>query len=295
MPRKAAKRARTVERDWRSTLFVWRGELDVGGSPDTGPQVSWRGAWLGTDDAMPSDAALKASANTFELKTEPFDEEQIQEKSNAKLVGTEFEGEECGGTDIVFEGIDMILGGMDEEDPEGRKAFFQLDGLFEMQFGGSYKLDNGDGPADYSDLEHEIFAYNGPPDHHPAVHSWAVVGACGDTEFGRFVSLGVLDGKAPGECPGNDTYTRLTLVRRYIADDDPRNGMSAEEVARRVSSCGQEEWAINAPWLALPWKVPSSWPAPLSTPPAFRGLLEAHCEDEGTDWCVGVGPLLQHA
>ena len=163
------------------------------------------------------------------------------------------------------------------------------------KFTGSYKLDNGDGPADYSDLEHEIFAYNGPPDHHPAVHSWAVVGACGDTEFGRFVSLGVLDGKAPGECRGNDTYTRLTLVRRYIADDDPRNGMSAEEVARRVSSCGKDEGFINAPWLALPWKVPSSWPAPLSAPAAFRDLLEAHCEDEGTDWCVGVGPLLQHA
>ena len=68
MPRKAAKRARTskpVERDWRGTLFVWRGELEIGGSPDTGPQISWRGAWLGTDDdAMPSEAALKASANT---------------------------------------------------------------------------------------------------------------------------------------------------------------------------------------------------------------------------------------
>ena len=50
------------------------------------------GAWLGTDDdAMPSDAALKASANTFELKTEPFDEEQIQEKSNATLARRKFE------------------------------------------------------------------------------------------------------------------------------------------------------------------------------------------------------------
>ena len=158
MPRKAAKRARTskpVERDWRATLFVWRGELEIGGSPDTGPQISWRVPWLGTDDdAMPSDAALKASANTFELKTEPFDEEQIQEKSNAKLIGTEFEGEECGGSEIVFEAIDMILGGMDEEDPEGRKAFFQLDGLFEMKFGGSYKLDNGDGLEDTSDDTH---------------------------------------------------------------------------------------------------------------------------------------------
>ena len=48
----------------------------------------------------------------------------------------------------------MILGGMDEEDPEGRKAFFQLSALFEMQFGGSYKLDNGDGLEDTSDDMH---------------------------------------------------------------------------------------------------------------------------------------------
>ena len=55
---------------------------------------------------------------------------------------------------MVFEAIEMILGGMDEEDPEGRKAFFQLGGLFEMQFGGSYKLDNGNGLEDTSDDTH---------------------------------------------------------------------------------------------------------------------------------------------
>ena len=67
MPRKAAKRARTVvERDWRSTLFVWRGELEIGASPDTGPQISWRGAWLGTDDdTMPTGTAVRARADTL--------------------------------------------------------------------------------------------------------------------------------------------------------------------------------------------------------------------------------------
>ena len=155
-------------------------------------------------------------------------------------------------------------------------------------FSGSYKLDNGDGLDDYSDLQHDFFAINGPPSHHPACHDWAVVGACGDTEFGRFVSLGMLDGKGEGE----DTYGRLTLVRRYLADDDPRVGMSAEQVASRVASTGPDEWAINAPWLALPWKAPEDWPAPLNGL-TFRELLEAHCEDEGTDWCVGTGPQLQ--
>ena len=247
MPRKAAKRARTVERDWRSTLFVWRGELDVGGSPDTGPQVSWRGAWLGTDDdAMPSDAALKASANTFELKTEPFDEEQIQEKSNAKLVGTEFEGEECGGTDIVFEGIDMILGGMDEEDPEGRKAFFQLDGLFEMQFGGSYKLDNGDGLEDTSDDTHrwEVRTWPTTPPGEVDRATHAAVAAVGTTPFGRFVSLGVIEGRT------------MTLARRYIADDDVRTAW-ASPTAVLDGGLLEGPLALDEIPAKLPWKVDS--------------------------------------
>jgi len=236
----AARKKKAPAADWRQSAFYWRGA--VSGS-------TWEGAWVASDEGLPSDADFAASTNTFKLVCSTA-------LSNVYPCGAREHG---GGT-----------------------------------FTGEYKLDNGDGPADYSDLEHEIFAYNGPPGHHPAVHSWAVVGACGDTEFGRFVSLGVLDGEVSGGVPGDDTYSRLTLVRRYIAEDDPRNGMSAKEVACRVTSCGKEEWAMNAPWLALPWKVPSSWPAPLSASPAFRDLLEAHCEDEGTDWCVGVGPLLQH-
>ena len=252
MPRKAAKRARTVERDWRATLFVWRGELEIGGSPDTGPQISWRGAWLGTDDAMPSDAALKASANKFELETEPFDHEQIQEKANATLVGTEFEGEECGGTEIVFEAIDMILGGMDEEDPEGRKAFFQLDGLFEMKFGGSYKLDNGDGLEDTSDDTHrwEVRSWPkaAPGEVECATH--AAVAAVGTTPFGRFVSLGAIDGST------------MTLARRYIADDDPRAAWASP--AAVLDAClddaqleEEEELALADIPAKLPWKVDS--------------------------------------
>ena len=236
----AARKKKAPAADWRQSAFYWRGA--VSGS-------TWEGAWVASDEGLPSDADFAASTNTFKLVCSTA-------LSSIYPCGAREHG---GGT-----------------------------------FTGEYKLDNGDGPADYSDLEHEIFAYNGPPGHHPAVHSWAVVGACGDTEFGRFVSLGVLDGEVSGGVPGDDTYSRLTLVRRYIAEDDPRNGMSAKEVACRVASCGKEEWAMNAPWLALPWKVPSSWPAPLSASPAFRDLLEAHCEDEGTDWCVGVGPLLQH-
>ena len=249
MPRKAAKRARTVvERDWRSTLFVWRGELEIGGSPDTGPQISWRGAWLGTDDdTMPTETALKESANTFELNTEPFDHEQIQEKANATLVGTEFEGEECGGTEIVFEAIDMILGGMDEEDPEGRKAFFQLDGLFEMKFGGSYKLDNGDGLEDTADDTHrwEVRSWPkaAPGEVECATH--AAVAAVGTTPFGRFVSLGAIDGST------------MTLARRYIADDDPRAAWASPAAVLDAVLGGEGPLALDEIPAKLPWKVDS--------------------------------------
>ena len=265
MPRKAAKRARTVERDWRATLFVWRGELEIGGSPDTGPQISWRGAWLGTDDeTMPSDAALKASANTFELKTEPFDEEQIYEKTKASLAkasaeaaaaGKDFLAKELVAGDPadasdIFECIEMILGGADDEDPEGRKAFFQLSALFEMQFGGSYKLDNGDGLEDTSDDTHrwEVRSWPkaAPGEVECATH--AAVAAVGTTPFGRFVSLGAIDGST------------MTLARRYIADDDPRAAWASP--AAVLDAClddaqleEEEELALADIPAKLPWKV----------------------------------------
>ena len=164
----AARKKKAPAADWRQSAFYWRGA--VSGS-------TWEGAWVASDEGLPSDADFAASTNTFKLVCSTA-------LSNVYPCGAREHG---GGT-----------------------------------FTGEYKLDNGDGPADYSDLEHEIFAYNGPPGHHPAAHSWAVVGACGDTEFGRFVSLGVLDGEVSGGVPGDDTYSRLTLVRRYIAEDDPR-------------------------------------------------------------------------
>jgi hypothetical protein len=153
---------------------------------------------------------------------------------------------------------------------------------------GSYKLDNGDGLADYTDLKHEIWAYNGPPSHHPSINSWAVVGACGDTEFGRFVSLGRLDQKKSDDTYA--AYTRLTLARRYIADDDPRKSMSARDVARRVAANGPDEGVIDIPWLALPWKVSADWPGSVPISPQAMEILDRHCEEEGTDWSIGLAP-----
>ena len=172
-------------------------------------------------------------------------------------------------------------------------------------FAGSYKLDNGDGLADHSDYEQRLHAVDGPGGHHPmgecgTATCWAVVAATGNTEFGRFVSLGRLDGATTYE----DGYTRLTLARRYIEDDDPRVRESAPELAMRVQGCGIDEWAIAAPWLALPWKV-SPLPEefenvpyaarariPESAAKAFGQLLVDNQETIGTDWAVGVGPPL---
>ena len=172
---------------------------------------------------------------------------------------------------------------------------------------GSYKLDQGDGLADFSDISHEVYAIDGPPGHHGlgeqgAETDWAVVGATGNTEFGRFVSLGRLDGAESYD----SGYSRLTLARRYLDDDDPRVGMSAKAVATRVAGCGPDEWALGAPWLALPWKIlavpeaavpgAAPWTSRGQMPEsAFKGCGKAcldNCETVGTAWAVGVAPAL---
>ena len=114
---------------------------------------------------------------------------------------------------------------------------------------GSYKLDNGDGPEDHSDVTHRI-----------RVLDSGVVGARGTTEFGEFVSLGRLEQGAEG--------LSLTLARRYIDDDDPRCSMSAAQVAERLDEAGPDSKHVEAPWCALPWKVADDWPAGVPMPAA---------------------------
>ena len=208
---------------------------------------------------MPPYGALEMSANTFELKTEPFDDEQIYEKTKASLARASSEaaaagkdflarelvaGDPADASDI-FEGIEMILGGMDEEDPEGRKAFFQLSALFEMQFGGTYKLDNGDGLEDTSDDTHrwEVRAWPSTPPGEVDRATHAAVAAVGTTPFGRFVSLGVIDGST------------MTLARRYIEDDDPRAAWSSPTAVLDAVLGGEGPLTLDEIRAKLPWKV----------------------------------------
>eukprot|EP00322_Chrysochromulina_rotalis_P012324 CAMPEP_0115836704 /NCGR_PEP_ID=MMETSP0287-20121206/4847_1 /TAXON_ID=412157 /ORGANISM="Chrysochromulina rotalis, Strain UIO044" /LENGTH=249 /DNA_ID=CAMNT_0003290201 /DNA_START=17 /DNA_END=766 /DNA_ORIENTATION=- len=101
---------------------------------------------------------------------------------------------------------------------------------------GSYKLDQGDGLKSYSDLSHAFHMLS----------SEGIVGACGTTEFGRFISLGLIEPYG--------SATRLTLVRRYIADNDPRSQLSAAQIAHLP------RLGCKAPWEDdLPWKVAAGW------------------------------------
>jgi hypothetical protein len=130
------------------------------------------------------------------------------------------------------------------------------------RFFGSYKLDNGGGPEDFSDIEQTIRVVEGPAVGGPMGDAeWCNVGARGTTEFGEFVSLGTLE-------RGTNL---LTLARRYISDDDPRCEMSAAEVVGRVEEGGEDQDHTAEPWGALPYKVPEDWPASLPAPPPPPG------------------------
>ena len=143
-------------------------------------------------------------------------------------------------------------------------GFFLNNGSCEQCAAGTYKLDNGDGPSDYSDLKHIIVVgkegTGGPPTN-PHVAFFAgvtsptnphmafspprtmcrIVAARGDTEFGEFVSLGQM----------RDDGT-LTLARRYIASNDPRIKLAAVQVA----SAAQADSSVPVePWDLLPWRV----------------------------------------
>ena len=173
--------------DWKETLFCWKGLLKRKGNPAI---LTWKGTWVGNEEAstLPSKDDFQASVNTFELESSPVE------------LGPEVEKE------------DLDLGMLRASSLVGK----------ELSWKGQYKLDNGCGLEDYSDESHicrftEIKVKGRGKGGEIGEEGGEVIvaKASGDTEFGKFVSYGVLEDVGEGK-------VQLTLCRRYVSDDDPR-------------------------------------------------------------------------
>ena len=160
------RRQRDEERDWRATLFVWRGVLDVSRSGAGLPCVTWGGVWVPTDtDTLPDsgDKRYEDSQNEFTLRSRNYVEQDA---------------------------IEILESCVEPADMENLgELFWGLEHLGDIRLTGSYQLDQGDGRGHhaYTDDWHDMMV--------SCRGQYAVVAACGDTQFGRFVSLGYVDGQ----------------------------------------------------------------------------------------------------
>ena len=125
------------------------------------------------------------------------------------------------------------------------ELFWGLEHLGDIKLTGSYQLDQGDGRGhqSYSDDWHDMtVSIRGP---------YAVVAACGETQFGRFISLGYVDGQD------------MVLARRYISDDDVRAAWRTPKDVLNgtdwgILEDGQESFDPEAVATKLPWRVEPS-------------------------------------
>ena len=209
------RRQRDEDRDWRATLFVWRGVLGVSETNS----LTWDGVWEPTDtDALPDDSAYFDSKNDFALRTRMM-----------------------GGDDLEI--LETCILGPDME--RLGDLFWGLEHLGDIKLTGSYQLDQGDGRGhqSYSDDWHDMtVSIRGP---------YAVVAACGETQFGRFISLGYVDGQD------------MMLARRYVADDDSRAAWRTPKDVLNGTDWGildddEESFDPEAVAVKLPWRVEPS-------------------------------------
>lgn len=115
----------------------------------------------------------------------------------------------------------------------------------------AYLLDQGDGQGlqRFSDGQHALRVADAPRGEAPS----ALAAACGENEFGSFVSAGLLAVEG-----GQAT---LTLARRYVREGDARarwrGGEGARAALQHLQQCeGAEGGAGEPAWLALlPWRV----------------------------------------
>jgi len=162
--------------DWRSTLFCWTGTLS---SPninnDFTQPITYSGSWLPSTNPLDSSDPLHATSN------------------NPPTVPPS--------TNLNTFTLATTL------------AASHADFRVYAPFKGSYMLDNGDGHDSYRDKKHVLIVKriggNGG-DGGNGGGDVSLAAARGNTEFGKFVSVGYVAGDV------------LTLVRRYVDDGDLR-------------------------------------------------------------------------
>ena len=204
----STKRRRvTKTRDWRETIFYWRGELTpmIKKIPTESDSLEWKGKWVGRES-----------------------EEDVPSSSDFLSSNLSTHGE--------------IARGAAAKDPSGLLDGRDFDNTFgaaqQLRLITSYQMDDGVDVfgALHKDDHHEIFIdslllqssqYGGLP---------LPVSAIGYNEFGHFVSHGFIEATGIREpttpstslltASDNDLTSTLmlnmTLARRYVRDDDAR-------------------------------------------------------------------------
>ena len=251
MPSTKRKRKPQPPDDWRDRLFFWRGAIQdkkwtgtMECACDDSPESSeFREVGVG----LPSDEDFAASGEfreTFEFECTKNIASLVVSDATGLPSDASFKGTEhhwCGGGDLLPTATSM-----------------------------------------------EISVVEGPSVGNPFGDSaWANVAARGTSESGDgdgpkdFVALGLLE-RIPGLGAGKG-WTRLTLGGRFLADDDPRRSMTPAEVLGRIDANeeGPEMWACEQPWLALPYKVPPTWPASLPINSKVLAAAKEGSDDDG--------------
>jgi hypothetical protein len=108
----------------------------------------------------------------------------------------------------------------------------------------TYLLDQGEGHESFSDLSQNV-SFSEVKDE--SGDRYSVVCACGDTEFGRFVSAG----RATEDGEGHLT---LLLARRYVRDQDPRSSNIDPQAMLESYSLQSYKRDLDAD-TELPWRV----------------------------------------
>ena len=228
------KQRRTPGPDWRTPLFYWRGKVCAS---------TWSGTWVASTEGLPSDDAFfaKHEANAFHLTCSKGIDTLVEDSQ--QTLAEDLPTVRPAPRHSASRALDLLVGG-----------------------GATLPLTHSVWPQAFlsgsDDIEHKICFQDGPSTSIMGESEWVSVAARGkSTDFGDFISLGTM-------VRGMDGTQLLTLARRYIADDDPRCAMSAQDALARVSGEdeGPDMWACDKPWLALPCKVHDDWPAPQPVP-----------------------------